>query len=51
MAAQGQATGRSTTVSFAPTRGRFLRTNQTGTADHASWSMTQLRLYHRAVSQ
>jgi hypothetical protein len=44
--AEGQGTGPSTIVMFAPTRAKFLRITQTATTDNApNWSIQRLRLY------
>ena len=52
--AQGSAASSSTTVSFAPKRGRFLRITQTGDPDvegDPSWAMVRLRLFERQAGQ
>ena len=44
--AEGQGTGRTTTIPFAPVRARFIRIVQTAQEENApNWSMERLRLY------
>ena len=43
--AEGEGTGTPTTISFAPTRGRFVRITQTGTDPAAPWVVRNIRLY------
>jgi mono/diheme cytochrome c family protein len=44
--AEGQGSGGRNVISFAPTRGKFVRITETGTADdNANWSMSGLRIY------
>jgi hypothetical protein len=44
--AAGQGTGPSTTITFAPTRTKFVRITQTATTENAPpWAIQQLQLY------
>lgn len=44
--AEGQGTGRTTTIPFAPVRARFIRIVQTAAAEgNRHWSIERLRLY------
>jgi hypothetical protein len=44
--AQGEGSGRTTAITFAPVRARFVRITQTATLDNAApWSIERLRLY------
>jgi mono/diheme cytochrome c family protein len=44
--AEGQGTGQSTTITFTPTRTRFVRITQTATTENAPpWAIQQLQLY------
>ena len=44
--AEGQGSGPSTTITFAPTRTRFVRITQTATTESAPpWAIQQLQLY------
>jgi hypothetical protein len=48
--AEGQGGGRTTAISFAPVRAKFVRITQTAEAkDGAVWSMQRLRLYRPAM--
>jgi hypothetical protein len=50
--AEGEGTGSSTTITFAPARAKFVRITQTGTADGATpWSIQRLRLYEAIESK
>jgi mono/diheme cytochrome c family protein len=44
-AVEGQGSGSPTTISFAPTRGRFVRITQTGSDPSAPWVVRNIRLY------
>ena len=44
--AEGQGSGQSTTITFAPVRAKFVRITQTATTENApSWAVQQLQLY------
>jgi len=44
--AEGRGSGASTTITFAPTRTRFVRITQTATTENAPpWAIQQLQLY------
>ena len=47
--AEGQGTGTTTTVAFAPVAARFIRLSTTASADAAPWSMQRLRLFRAAL--
>ena len=42
--AEGKGQGSRTSITFAPTRAKFVRVNQTG-SDAATWSINNLRVY------
>jgi mono/diheme cytochrome c family protein/glucose/arabinose dehydrogenase len=49
--AQGEGSGRTTAITFAPVRARFVRITQTATLDNAPpWSIERLRLYQARAS-
>ena len=43
--AQGQGTGTSTVISFAPVNAKFVRITQTASGTAPAWSIQRLRLY------
>jgi len=50
--AEGEGTGSSTTITFAPVRAKFVRITQTGTTDAPTpWSIQRLRLYEASTSK
>jgi hypothetical protein len=47
--AQGQGTGPSTVIAFAPVNAKFVRITQTATGVAPPWSIQRLRLYRTAA--